>query len=88
MEIKEGLSLERIDVDGNYEPTNCKWIELQEQAKNKRKTKYAEINGDTKPLIEWAKLYDIPYKTVMTRWYRGRRGNELVQKSRKSDKVS
>jgi hypothetical protein len=84
----EGLSLERIDVNGNYEPSNCKWIELHEQSRNKRDTKYAEINGVTKPLIEWAELYEMPYKSIMTRWYRGWRGIDLVQPSKKPRRAS
>ena len=40
---QKGLSIERIDVNGNYEPNNCKWISMQEQHKNKRKTTSAPI---------------------------------------------
>ena len=36
-EVPENLTLERINVNGNYEPANCKWATWQEQAKNKRK---------------------------------------------------
>jgi hypothetical protein len=82
------LSIERVDVNGNYEPSNCKWIEPYEQSRNKRDTPYTEINGITKPLIEWAEIYNIPYKTIMTRWYRGWRGTELVQPSKKCRGVS
>jgi len=36
---KEGLSIDRIDVNGNYSPDNCRWITMAEQQKNKRKSK-------------------------------------------------
>ena len=39
----EGLTIERMDVNGNYEPGNCCWIPMSEQAKNKRNTKKAKI---------------------------------------------
>ena len=35
---KDNLTIERIDVNGNYEPNNCTWITIQEQQKNKRNT--------------------------------------------------
>lgn len=41
----DSLTLERIDVNGNYEPSNCTWITLKEQAKNKR-VKIARINNN------------------------------------------
>lgn len=86
-EYNDHLSIERIDVNGNYEPTNCKWITLSEQGRNKRSTKYAVINGVKKPLIEWAELHDLSYKTISTRWSRGVRGNELIGPLRKVRKI-
>ncbi|WP_462409367.1 hypothetical protein [Neobacillus sp. Marseille-QA0830] len=80
---EDHLSIERIDVNGNYEPLNCKWITMNEQCRNKRSTKYAVINGEKKPLIEWAELYGISYKTITTRWYRGLRGCALIEPLRK-----
>lgn len=77
------LSIERINVNGNYEPLNCKWITMNEQSRNKRSTKYAVINGEEKPLIEWAELFGISYKTITTRWYRGVKGSDLVGQSKK-----
>jgi len=44
-ERPDGMTLDRIDVDGHYEPSNCRWASIQQQAKNKRKTKL--INQDS-----------------------------------------
>ena len=41
-ERKDGWSIERIDVDGNYHPENCFWIPLKYQAKNRRKWRHTE----------------------------------------------
>lgn len=50
-------TLDRIDPDGDYSPTNCRWITNEEQQKNKRADKLFEYNGETKTVKEWLKQY-------------------------------
>lgn len=50
-----GYSLERIDVNGNYEPSNCKWIPLGEQALNRTSTRFLTAFGETKSIPMWLK---------------------------------
>lgn len=58
------MTIERIDIDGNYEPSNCKWITLKEQQWNKTTSHLIEIDGKTKCLREWCDEFRASYKTV------------------------
>jgi hypothetical protein len=51
----DNLTLERVDVNGNYEPSNCKWIPLPDQSANRRSSITKSYDGETKILSEWAK---------------------------------
>lgn len=61
------LSIERINVNGNYEPSNCRWATLVEQAQNKQNTLYLTIDGTTMRLKEWCEIYNINYKKAHSR---------------------
>ena len=74
----EGLSLDRINVDGDYEPSNCRWATRSEQQQNKRNTKFIEINGVTKTFPEWQKEVGGHRTLVYERHKRGWRGERLL----------
>ena len=68
---KDDLSIERKDVNGHYEPDNCKWADVIEQMNNRTNTIKLEYNGITKTLTQWAREYQIPIITLRSRIYRG-----------------
>ncbi len=54
-ECPDGYTLERVNVDGNYEPSNCIWIPASEQARNRRSTRWISYGGDVRTSSEWAR---------------------------------
>ena len=73
--IEQHLSIDRINPNGNYEPSNCRWVDNITQARNKRRTIYLTHNDITKTLKEWCEDFSIPYYTCLNRIHQIRKNN-------------
>lgn len=86
--FEEGLTLERIDVDGNYEPDNCEWIPMEQQHYNKTTSVYHTHNGETLTTMQWTHKYNIPLNEVSRYKKKGVPFTDLIEKYKDNTEVT
>ena len=63
----DNLTIDRINVDGNYEPDNCRWATMKVQQRNTTRSHFVTANGETKTIAEWAEITGISQDVIKDR---------------------
>lgn len=82
------LTLDRINVYSNYEPSNCRWITHNEQQRNKTNTIYVKYNNKTMSISELAEITGLNRKTLTKRYYAGDTGADLVRSTNRTNTLN
>lgn len=68
---RKGLTLDRADSNGNYEPSNCRFVTKADQQLNIRRAIKLTVEGRTETLAQWARISGVSPDVIRTRYYKG-----------------
>lgn len=76
-------TLDRKDVNGDYEPDNCRWVDMKAQCNNRRNNHLLKYNGETHTISEWSEITGIKHSTITKRLKRGWSVEETLTRRKK-----
>lgn len=76
---RDGLTLDRIDTNGDYSPDNCRWVTQEVQNRNKRNIVKMTLDNETLPLVVWAERTGLPANTLRLRRANGWSDADAIQ---------
>lgn len=84
---KRAYTLERVDVNGNYEPGNCVWLLRSEQSRNTRANVWITAFGQRRLLVDWARALGVGHKTIQYRIGAGWSPDDAVSRPRRKQRL-
>lgn len=77
---REGLSIDRIDGDKDYKPSNCRWVSMKVQQNNRTNNSFIEVNGNKLTYAECEEKMGISQKLISSRARKGKTTEEILSK--------
>ena len=84
----DNLTIDRIDNNGNYEPSNCRWIDNKKQQRNKSNNVFITYKNETHCIAEWAEIKGIKPATLHSRYKKKWEVEKILNKGTKNVKIS
>ena len=76
----QGMTLDRIDVNGNYEPSNCRWATKLQQQRNTTRLRKITYKNETHCISEWAEILGLEYNTLYHRFRRNNYSEDVLKR--------